>query len=115
MRSDDNKNLEQVDNVDILKKAQSLKEICNKFYEFEYLEFLDDGTMICQVCGEKFKYSCTFVDDFSFWKITREFSNLKAALKKYLQSIKHKKKVAEMRTAREDAKNTAVGMRVKKK
>ena len=72
----------------------------------------------CRVCEATFKYSNNLSLDFTSEKIMgREFSNLKGALKKHLESSKHLKMAEELEKkelikSKEDLRNTAVGVRI---
>lgn len=101
----------------VLTCARSLQEITEKICEYEYREFKDGGVVVCIICGENFKYSNMFPQDYSGSKVATRFSNLKQNLKNHLSSQKHKKKALELNAAslideKEESRNSAVSLRI---
>lgn len=82
------------DNVEILRKCQSLRDIENRFCEFEYIT--SRGQIECLVCkGKVSAYGPELEDDFVGRTQSVPFRTLKKTLRRHLESQGHKEKVTE--------------------
>ena len=86
--------VEEVHVPEIMKKCHSIRDIENRFGEFEYN--LSKGEMQCVVCEKvASSYGEDLQDDFSGMVMSTQFRNLKVALRKHLEGSNHQKIVTQ--------------------
>ena len=101
--------------TETMNSVRSVKEISEKFPDFEYRQEL--SAMKCLVCGETFKYSSNLNQSFETCKMGSEFSNLKRHLKDHLSSGLHTSQAqsdeaAKLIWEKEEGRNKQVGLRL---
>ena len=100
---------------DVMKESRSIKEICEKFPEFEHNPERTGGEIQCIVCNTGFAYDKEEEHDFKDKFMSRKFRNCKLIVVRHLEKDTHslqltKNDSMEKVRVKEEKRNKKVGL-----